>query len=101
MLKNHTKNKLNNLVENNKLKLNLTTLIFNFLKNDNTFWKIYLNRNNIINFFFTLKFVIIPNGKFLKKIFLFNYFLGLKAGELIFTRSKFIFLKKNKKVIKR
>lgn len=59
------------------------------------------NRNEIIFNFNINKNANIKNGKFKKKIWILDFFLKLKFGELFFTRSKFVFLKKNKKFIKR
>ena len=54
-----------------------------------------------INFFFLSLFFFISNGKTIKKIFLLKFYLNLKIGEMFLTRSKFSYLKKNKKIIKR
>ena len=61
-----------------------------------------LNRNNDVNYFFINNNFFIRNGCFLKKIFIFNFFLNLKIGSFFLTRKKFKFLKKlDRKVIKR
>jgi hypothetical protein len=76
------------------------TLKILFFKNNNY-------NNNVIlrtfkfNFFNILKYFFFNNGKFVKKFFVLKFFLNLKAGEFFLTRSKYLFLKKNKKLIKR
>jgi len=60
-----------------------------------------LQRNWSLNFFNLSNFFLLKNGKFLKKIYILSFFLNYKFGEFFNTRSKYVYLKKNKKTIKR
>ena len=83
------------------LKLKGLLLLINFNRLniiDKTF---IVGRPEKINKFFISLFFLISNGKVFKKIFILNFFLNFKIGEMLLNRSKFSYLKKNKKTIKR